>query len=148
MVRKPMLLCFSGLRPPGKPIPVVGHPDFQPAVSSDRRFQDDLARHAGRGGVFHRIGQKLAEDEAGQHRFLRRQLSRGERLQIIRSDDELLAVDNWRFAHRLPSRAAAVRELLKRGLAAEGIVASDGIRSKDFGVIQAKSSVDDTVSDE
>jgi hypothetical protein len=33
---------------------------------------------------------------------------------------ELLAVDDFRFKRRMPSRAAAVRELLKRGLAAEG----------------------------
>jgi hypothetical protein len=36
----------------------------------------------------------------------------------------------------MPSRAAAVRELLKRGLAAEGIVMLDGrSKSQDFGVM-------------
>jgi hypothetical protein len=39
-----------------------------------------------------------------------------ERLQIILGVDELSALDDWRFAHRMPSRAAAVRELLRRGL--------------------------------
>jgi hypothetical protein len=35
----------------------------------------------------------------------------------------------------MPSRAAAIRELLKRGLAAEGFeVANGGSRSQDFGV--------------
>ena len=34
--------------------------------------------------------------------------------------DELVAVDDFRFKKRMPSRASAVRELLKRGLAAEG----------------------------
>jgi hypothetical protein len=34
-------------------------------------------------------------------------------------------LDDWRFARRMPSRAAAVRELLKRGLAAEDFSVSD-----------------------
>lgn len=63
-------------------------------------------------------------------------LSRPERLQIMLSEDELAAVDDWRFQRRMPSRAAAVRELLKRGLAAEGVVIRDGrTKSADFGVI-------------
>ena len=45
---------------------------------------------------------------------------RGERLQIMLTGDELAALDDWRFDRRMPTRAAAVRELLKRGLAAEG----------------------------
>ena len=46
--------------------------------------------------------------------------TRGERLQIMLSPDELNVLDDFRFKERMPSRAAAVRELLKRGLAAEG----------------------------
>ncbi len=62
-------------------------------------------------------------------------LTRGERLQIMLTRDELEALDNWRFERRMPSRAAAIRELLKRGLAAEGFsVAQGGARSQDFGV--------------
>ena len=41
-------------------------------------------------------------------------LTRGERLQIMLTKEELIALDNWRFQRRMPSRAAAVRELLKR----------------------------------
>jgi len=64
------------------------------------------------------------------------ELTRGERLQIMLTPDELEALDNWRFSRRMPSRAAAVRELLKRGLAAEGFVAAEaGGKSQDFGVI-------------
>ena len=37
-------------------------------------------------------------------------LAREERLQIMLSPEELKVVDNFRFAHRMPSRAAAVRE--------------------------------------
>ena len=62
-------------------------------------------------------------------------LTRGERLQIMLAEDELQALDDWRFQRRMPSRAAAIRELLKRGLAAEGFgVAAAGSKSQDFGV--------------
>ena len=51
--------------------------------------------------------------------------------------DELLALDNWRFAKRMPSRAAAVRELLRRGLAWDGFLlsAEGGMKSGDYGVV-------------
>jgi hypothetical protein len=62
-------------------------------------------------------------------------LARGERLQIMLTTEELEALDSWRFAKRMPSRAAAIRELLKRGLAAEGFMrALGGSKSEDFGV--------------
>jgi len=68
-------------------------------------------------------------------------LMRGERLQIMLTAEELEALDSWRFAKRMPSRAAAVRELLKRGLAAEGFeVAAGGSKSEDFGVTGKSSS--------
>ena len=68
------------------------------------------------------------------------ELNRGERLQIMLTDKELEAVDNWRFKARMPSRAAAVRELLKRGLAAEGFLTADGgAKSQDFGVTDGAS---------
>lgn len=67
-------------------------------------------------------------------------LTRGERLQIMLTPEEVAAVDDWRFKRRMPSRAAAVRELLKRGLAAEGFdVAEAGQKSEDFGVTKSKS---------
>lgn len=60
---------------------------------------------------------------------------RGERLQIMLSGNELTVLDDFRFRKRMPSRAAAIRELLKRGLAAEGFeAAAFGARSEDFGV--------------
>ena len=46
---------------------------------------------------------------------------RGERLQIMLTVDELDALDQWRLSRHMPSRAAAVRELLRRGLAAEAL---------------------------
>ena len=33
---------------------------------------------------------------------------------------EVKAVDDWRFAKRMPNRSSALRELLRRGLIADG----------------------------
>ena len=60
----------------------------------------------------------------------------GDAFQIMLSQEELTAVDDFRFQTRMPSRAAAVRELLKRGLAAEGFeIAVTGMKSQSFGVL-------------
>ena len=65
-------------------------------------------------------------------------LAREVRLQIMLSPAELNAVDNFRFQHRMPSRAAAVRELLRHGIAAAGTVTNNaGVRSADYGVLKA-----------
>jgi hypothetical protein len=58
---------------------------------------------------------------------------RGERLQVMLSPEELTVIDDFRFKHRMPTRAAAVRELLKLGLNA---LASDGegMKSSNYGV--------------
>jgi hypothetical protein len=85
------------------------------------------------GATSTRFGQRQEEGDAMG------ELTRGERLQIMLTDLELRAVDDWRFNRRMPSRAAAVRELLKRGLAAEGIeIAGGGAKSKDFGVLSGE----------
>jgi hypothetical protein len=65
-------------------------------------------------------------------------LVREERLQIMLSPEELKAVDNFRFQHRMPSRAAAVRELLRHGMGAVGAVAENtGIKSRDYNVLKS-----------
>lgn len=65
-------------------------------------------------------------------------LIREERLQIMLSPQELVAVDNFRFEHRMPSRAAAVRELLRHGLATIGAVLDNaGVKSGDYGVLKS-----------
>jgi hypothetical protein len=51
---------------------------------------------------------------------------RGERLQVMLSPEELAVIDDFRFEHRMPTRAAAVRELLKLGLAAIGVDGTSG----------------------
>jgi hypothetical protein len=43
---------------------------------------------------------------------------RTERVQIYLESGELASLDDFRFKTRMPSRAAAARELLRRGLAA------------------------------
>jgi hypothetical protein len=40
------------------------------------------------------------------------------RLQVAIPLDELKAIEDFRFRHRMPNRTAAVRELIRRGLAA------------------------------
>jgi hypothetical protein len=61
---------------------------------------------------------------------------RATRLQVMLTIDELAALDNFRFEKRMPSRAAAIREILLRGLSADGFSkAKAGSQSKSFGVI-------------
>jgi len=65
--------------------------------------------------------------------------NRIERLQLMLTETELQMVDDWRFKRRMPSRSAAVRELLKRGLVAEGFALSDPkAKSADFGLAQTE----------
>ncbi|MCC6913274.1 MAG: hypothetical protein IT566_06190 [Rhodospirillaceae bacterium] len=59
------------------------------------------------------------------------------RLQVMLSQEELTALDNFRFEKRMPSRASAIREILRRGLAADGFaIALRGSHSKAFGVLR------------
>jgi hypothetical protein len=61
---------------------------------------------------------------------------REERLQIMLSPDELAAVDDFRFKNRMPSRAAAVRELFRLGLSAtREDVTMGGAKSSEYGVL-------------
>lgn len=61
--------------------------------------------------------------------------AREERLQVMLTPEEVKALDDFRFRSRMPSRASAIRELLKRGLAAEGFdVAAQGGQSSSYGV--------------
>jgi hypothetical protein len=59
---------------------------------------------------------------------------RAERLQVMLSPEELAAVDDFRFKHRMPTRAAAVRELLKLGLTVLAAKAGAGMKSSNYGV--------------
>jgi len=72
-----------------------------------------------------------------RHRPPNASLTRGERLQIMLSPDELMAVDNYRFQQRMPSRAAAVRELFRLSLASAGLTQDvSGKKSSEFSVLE------------
>ena len=61
-------------------------------------------------------------------------MTRGQRLQIMLTPQELREIDDWRFMRRMPSRAAAVRALLKLGLdSIEVDVGRAGFESQDGG---------------
>jgi hypothetical protein len=57
---------------------------------------------------------------------------------MMMSAAELAAVDDFRFKQRMPSRAAALREILRRGLSVSGVVQVNGTQSADFGVIKQR----------
>lgn len=60
---------------------------------------------------------------------------RNQRMQIMLTKEESAAIDDWRFQSRMPSRAAAVRELLKLSLNAdESVHRHTGFKSGDIGV--------------
>ena len=65
---------------------------------------------------------------------------RGERLQIMLSPEELSVVDDFRFKHRMPTRAAAVRELLRLGLTMQA-TDGDGQKSSHYGVVNRRGAV-------
>jgi metal-responsive CopG/Arc/MetJ family transcriptional regulator len=61
---------------------------------------------------------------------------RVERVLVMLDEDELRTLDTWRFEHRMPSRSAAIRELLRMGLGDfDGAEAQQGRKSESFGVL-------------
>ena len=63
-------------------------------------------------------------------------------------EEELRALDDFRFQNRMPSRAAAIRELLRRGLAGVGYSADiTGARSEAFGVLSAPDGTPDRIDE-
>jgi hypothetical protein len=66
-----------------------------------------------------------------------RSRKRNERIQLMLDDDELEAIDGWRFDNRLPTRAAAIRELIKRGLSNRDLAPPDtkDTKTTDFSVL-------------
>ena len=66
---------------------------------------------------------------------------RTEKLQIMLGETELKAIDEWRFEHRMPTRAAAIRELLRRGLIASSQFdepKTEDATTRDFSVVDEK----------
>ncbi|MBW8637666.1 hypothetical protein K1W69_10755 [Hoeflea sp. WL0058] len=62
--------------------------------------------------------------------------TRETRVQIMFDEEELAAIDDWRFSQRMPSRAAAVRKLLRLGMQAAKLPMDPKTRSKDFGIVR------------
>ena len=53
--------------------------------------------------------------------------TRDKRVIIPLSQAEVEAIDDWRFANRMPSRAAAIREMLRRLIESDAYVKSMGM---------------------
>ena len=61
---------------------------------------------------------------------------RTEKLQLMLNDEELTAIDDWRFDHRIPTRAATIRELVRRGLrSSETCEPTSSATTHDYSVI-------------
>jgi hypothetical protein len=72
---------------------------------------------------------------------------RADRLQLMLTHDEILLVDHWRFDHRMPSRSAAVRALLRLGIDNSRAMAGTGdiplgVASADVGILSTDRKVD------
>src|SRR4051812_48655653 len=78
------------------------HADGRPAQDHLRRDAGEACQWNGRVSGDFKLSMKRSE--------------RTYRLQVELSKDDKQAIDDFRFAERLPSRAVAVRELLRRGL--------------------------------
>jgi hypothetical protein len=78
-------------------------------------------------------GIRRGEGEAVSDRTQKR----SERIQLMLDLGELEAIDAWRFDNRLPSRAAAIRELIKRGLMNRDLEPPEtkDLRTTDFSVV-------------
>jgi hypothetical protein len=69
--------------------------------------------------------------------------NRETRLQIMLGEQELAAIDDWRFKHRMPSRAAAIRQLLNHALRLRSSPTADPARrSQDFGLLTSNDDSD------
>jgi hypothetical protein len=100
---------FQHNPPDVEPITASETPDApagSPGASGTRRLQANW-----RGMSF---DARRRQDRDGAARAVVR---RTERVQVILAADELAAIEEFRFQARMPSRSAAVRELLRRGLA-------------------------------
>lgn len=61
---------------------------------------------------------------------------RTSKLQIYFNDAELMMIDEWRFKYRLPSRAAAIRALIGRGLDGDMPSFDCAVLSREIGVLK------------
>lgn len=60
------------------------------------------------------------------------------------SAEELEAIDDWRFRQRMPSRAAAIRQLLNAGLRVHQLDgAAKPMKSQSYGLLESPDSADE-----
>jgi len=71
---------------------------------------------------------------------------RVERLQIMLNEEELAAIDEWRFRHRMPSRSAAVRAMLNVALKTEPARASEGNNHGEVAPSEEVGQLEDTLA--
>ena len=64
------------------------------------------------------MAKRLGKTRASNALGIESSPERTERVQVKVSTDEIAAIDEFRFQTRMPNRAAAIRELLRRGLGA------------------------------
>ena len=55
-----------------------------------------------------------------------------ERLQLVITDTEVAAIEDWRFANRVPSRSEAIRRLVQIGLHTNTIADTVGLSAIEF----------------
>ncbi|MBO6783791.1 MAG: PAS domain-containing protein [Alphaproteobacteria bacterium] len=60
--------------------------------------------------------------------------NRSSRIQISLSEEETGLIDDWRFQNRIPSRAAAIRELIGRSIDSAPLRQDANVSSRDIGV--------------
>lgn len=72
----------------------------------------------------------LVEEKMARDRMIR--------LQIMLDNEESETIKAWQFKNRMPSKAAAVREIMRRGLAADGFkMATFGTHSEKYGIVHS-----------
>lgn len=64
-------------------------------------------------------------------------MKRTEKLQLMLSSEELQLIDDWRFENHLPSRAAALRELIGRSINSEVSELDRTASTRDIGVLSS-----------
>ncbi len=65
---------------------------------------------------------------------------RTERLQLLLDEEELATLDDWRFEMRMPTRAAAVRQLIRMGLQldmSKEDIHDTSVQSGDMGIVES-----------
>jgi len=74
---------------------------------------------------------------------------RADRLQLMLTHEEIDLVDDWRFRHRMPSRSAAVRALLRLAFETDQSGRADdamhGVSSGEIGILSTNRVVDRTL---